>query len=169
MRRSFWMLAVGVILAIGVSSAQADTFTPSFTCTGICAATPTAGDVSFPSPSITETWDNGVANIAVTLGLAAGDNPTDTYTWTNTLLPGVEGPGLADFSISITDVTTGDSESTAGTVGIGDPLFTTSLTDSGTLTFSSSGGTTTPTPEPSTVGLLLAGIGTLLAARRFWA
>jgi hypothetical protein len=100
---------------------------------------------------------------------ASGDNPNDAYTWNNGIVPGVEGPGLADFSISITDVTTGGSESTAGTIGIGDPLFATSLTDSGTLTFSSSGGTTSPTPEPSTVGLLLAGIGTLLATRKFWA
>jgi hypothetical protein len=166
MRRAFWILAVGLILTIGVTSAQADTFTPTFTCTGTCAATPTAGDVSFPSPSIFETWDNGVASIADILEMAAGDNPSDTYTWTNTLLPGVEGPGFADFSISITDVTTGDSESTAGTVGVGDPLFSSSLTDSGTLTFTSSGGTT-PAPEPSTVGLLLAGIGALIATRKF--
>lgn len=166
MRGTLWILVVGLIVAFGVSSAQADTFTPTFTCTGSCASTPTAGDVSFPSPSIDEKWDNGVANIGVILGLAAGDNPSDTYTWTNQLLPGVEGAGLAEFSILITDVTTGDSESAVGTIGVGDPLFTTSLTDSGTLTFTSSGGTT-PAPEPSTVGLLLAGIGILLATRKF--
>jgi hypothetical protein len=161
MRRTFWILAVGLILAIGVCSAQADTFTPTFTCTGSCVSTPTAGDVSFPSPSIDETWDN----ISVFIGLASGDNPSDTYTWSNGIMPGIEGPELADYTISITDVTTGDSQAAIGTIGIGDPFFT-GFTDSGTLTFTSSSGTT-PTPEPSTVGLLLAGIGTLLATRKF--
>ena len=165
MRRIFCILAVGLILAVGVSPAHADTFAPVFSCTS-CGTLPTAGDVSFPSPSIIETWDNPVANIVASVDMASGDNPNDTYTWDNTLFPGAEGPGLADFSVSITDVTTGDAESISGTVGVGDPLFSTSLEDSGTLTFSPSSGPA-PTPEPSTVLLLLSGIGSLLATRKF--
>jgi hypothetical protein len=162
MRTSFWILFVGFILAIGVPSAKADTSTPVFTCTS-CESTPTAGDVSFPSPSIPETWDN----ITDFIGLAAGDAPSDTYTWSNSLMPGLEGPETADYLISITDVTTGDSGAAIGTIGI-DNLFFMGFTDSGDLTFSTSSGIT-PTPEPDTVGLLLAGIGTLLATRKFWA
>jgi hypothetical protein len=169
MRRTLWILAVGFILAIGVSSARADTSTPTFTCTGSCLDTPTAGDVSFPSPTINETWDD----ISIFIGLAAGDNPGDTYIWSNGLMAGIEGPEVADYIISITDVTTGDSEFATGTIGIGDPLFN-GFTDNGTLTFSSSSGGgsgggsgNTPAPEPGTVGLLIAGIGTLLATRKF--
>jgi hypothetical protein len=165
MRRTFWILAVGFILAIGVSSARADTSsTPSFVCTGSCDSIPTAVDVSFPSPIIQETW----GNITDFIGLAAGDAATDTYTWSNSLMPGLGGPEVADYIMSITDVTTGDNGSALGTIGIGD-IFFNGFQDNGTLNFSTSSGGTTPTPEPGTVGLLLAGIGALLVTRKSWA
>ena len=173
MRRTIWILAVGIILMIGVSSARADTYTATFACTGTCSDFPNPSDVTFPSPSILEMW-NGVTDFVT---LAAGDNPGDSYTWSNSLEAGTEGPEVLDYSLFITDVTTGDVEGTIGTVGTGD-LFFTSFTDNGTLTFSSDGGNgggigngggngNTPAPEPSSIGLLLSGIGTLLATRKF--
>jgi hypothetical protein len=164
MRRTSWIFAVVFILAIGVSSAQAGTFTPSFTCTGTCMDTPTAGDVSFPSPSINETWANNISDF---IGLLSGDNPSDTYTWSNSILPDVS-PALADYILSITDVTTGDGQAAIGTIGIGDPLFT-GFSDSGTLTFLSSGGTIPAVPEPSTWAMMIlgfVGIGTLAYRRQ---
>ncbi len=176
MRRTIWILAVGFILTIGVSSARADTYTATFTCSGTCTDFPNPVDVTFPSPSILEMWD-GVTDFVT---LVAGDNPGDSYTWSNSLEAGTEGPEVEDYSLFITDVTTGDVEGTFGTVGTGD-LFFTSFTDNGTLTFSSSGGSNgggdgggngggngnTPAPEPSSIGFLLSGIGTLLATRKF--
>jgi hypothetical protein len=160
MRKTFWIFAVVFILTIGVSSAQAaTTFTPSFTCLGGCMSTPTAPDVSFPSPVIFETWGN--VSDPFGIGLLPGDLPSDTYTWSNTIMfPGVEGPQVADWTLSITDVTTGDSYGAVGMVGIGDPLFM-GFSDSGTLTFSPSGGTTPAVPEPSTWAMLLLGFAGL--------
>ena len=160
-----WILALGLIPAIGVPSAWADSFTPTFTCTS-CADIPTAGNVSFPSPSILEMWDTPEANIQDFITLASNDNPSDLYTWSNSLAPDVQ-VGLGDYFLSITDVTNGDTETAIGTVGVGDPLFTSSVVDDGTLTFTPI--KPTPTPEPSTIGLILAGIGSLLVTLKRWA
>ena len=165
MRKRIWMLALGLILAIGVPSAYADGFTLTFTCTS-CGDIPTSGDVSFPSPSILEMWDTSEANVQDFITLASNDNPSDTYTWSNSLAPDPQA-GLGDYSLSITDVTTGDTETASGTVGVGDPLFTTSLVDDGSLIFTPIN--STPAPEPSTIGLILAGIGSLLVTRKRWA
>lgn len=162
MRKATWILALGYILAIGVPSAWADDFTPTFTCT-TCADIPTAGEVSFPSPGILELWSTAEANVQDFITLAPGDNPGDIYTWSNNLIPDPQ-PGLADYLLSITDVTTGDTESASGMVGVGDPLFTTSVLDEGTLTFTPV--KSTVAPEPGTIGLIFVGIGSLLAARK---
>ena len=147
MRRAFWIFAVVFILPIGVSSARADTFTPTFS-----PASASAGDVSFPSPSIFETWD--IVSDFVSMG--SGDLPNDMYTWSNSILQDGITPELADYSLSITDVTTGDTGVASGMVGIGDPLFM-GFSEGGTLTFSPSGGTTPAVPEPSTWALMLLG------------
>jgi len=106
---------------------------------------------------IVESWDTANANVTNEIDLLAGDNPDDTYTWENDILPDPM-PELADYTLSITDTTTGDSEFASGTVGIGDPVFQ-SGTDTGTLTFS-------PTPEPATTACMLAGIGALLLTKK---
>ena len=172
MRKALGILGLGLILAMGAFSAQADTSTPTFTCPPTsCSDVVTASDVTFPSPSILESWDI----VTDFVGLAAADKPTDTYTWENDIMQDGITPELADYFLSITDVTTGDVEGTIGTIGI-DPLFFMGVQDSGTLTFSTSSGSgsggsngNNPTPEPSTVGLVLAGIGALIAMRKFWA
>ncbi len=173
MRRTIWILAAGIILTIGVSPARADSYTATFACTVSCSDFPDPVDVTFPSPSILEVW----AGVSDFVTLAPGDNPGDTYTWSNTIL-GNGDPALADYTLSITDVTTGDSPFVTGEIGEGEPLET-SETDTGTLTFScdscsggSGGGNgggngNTPAPEPSSIGFLFAGIGTLVATRKF--
>ena len=160
MGRTHRVLAASPLLAaaltIGASTYGADTYTVTFLCTS-CAALPTAPTVTFPSPLIVERWDTVDANVANEIDLPAGDNPGDAYTWENDILPDPT-PELADYTLSITDTTTGDSQFTGGTVGIGDPMFQ-GGTDTGTLTFS-------PTPEPATTACMLAGIGALLLTRR---
>jgi len=147
---------LAMALTIGASTLGADTYTVTFACTS-CAALPTAPNVTFPSPMIVESWDTANANVTNEIDLLAGDNPDDTYTWENDILPDPM-PELADYTLSITDTTTGDSEFASGTVGIGDPVFQ-SGTDTGTLTFS-------PTPEPATTACMLAGIGALLLTKK---
>lgn len=166
MRKSIWILALGLILAIGVPSAWADSFTPTFTCTS-CADLPTAGAVSFSSPSILEMWDTSFANVQDLVTLAPIDNPGDKYTWSNILFPnGVS--ELGEYTLSITDMRTGDIENVNGSVGIsGDPLMTTSVEDDGTLTFQPMNSAVAP--EPSTIGLILIGIASLLVTRKRWA
>jgi hypothetical protein len=68
-------------------------------------------------------------------------------------------PQLADWTLSITDVTTNDSAFESGMVGI-DPLTFMSLADSGTLTFSASS-VTPGVPEPSTWAMMLVGFAGL--------
>jgi hypothetical protein len=70
MRKRSWILELGIILAIGVPSAWADSFTPTFTCTS-CADIPTATAVSFPPPSILEMWDTSEASVSYSSGSAA--------------------------------------------------------------------------------------------------
>jgi hypothetical protein len=162
MRKWIWMLAMGLTLAIGVPSASADGFTPTFTCTS-CGTIPTSADVSFPSPSVLEIWSGAGANVEDFITLASNDNPSDTYTWSNSIMPDVQ-VGLGDYILSITDITTGDMEAASGTVGVGDPLFTTSVIDYGTLVFTPI--KPVPTPEPCTLGLILAGSLLLTRKRR---
>jgi hypothetical protein len=148
-------LLTGVVftLAIGVCSAQAaTTYIPTFTCTGNCDTIPTAGAVSFPSPIVFENW---FVSSIVGIDLGPLDLPTDTYTWINSIEPDPV-PQLADWTLSITDLTTGDAPSESGTVGV-DPITFMSFADSGTLTFLPSGGTTPGVPESSTWAMMLLG------------
>jgi hypothetical protein len=111
-------------------------------------------------------WDTSEANVQDFVTLAPNDNPGDIYTWSDSLAPDVQA-GLGDYVLSITDVTTGDTETASGTVGVGDPLFTSSVVDDGTLTFPRI--KSTAAPEPNTTGLILVGIGSLLVTRKLWA
>jgi hypothetical protein len=92
------------------------------------------------------TWDSNV----FTLLLAAPDSPTDTYVW-----EGVATPGLLSFAIK---------DGTAGT-GFGLSVLsanTRQFQDSGNLFFTAA----QAVPEPSSVALMLAGIGLLLVLMR---
>ncbi len=75
---------------------------------------------------------------------------------------------MGEYTLSITDMRTGDIENVNGSVGIsGDPLMTTSVEDDGTLTFQPMNSAVAP--EPSTIGLILIGIASLLVTRKRWA
>jgi hypothetical protein len=151
MRKSLWIILVVLVVAVGAPIAHADSFTATFTCNAPCTSTPTAPTVSFPSPTtITETW----AGFSASIPLAAGDLPTDTYTWSNQLLDLIAG-NFIDFTIL--DANTGDHPD----VTISTPFRLIPAVDSGTITF-----TTVAAPEPGTVGLMLLGIGSVFALRK---
>lgn len=155
MRKSLWIVPLLLLFAAFVASnARADMYTPVFTCSGTCTvAPPTAPDVSFPSPAISETWFVvGVYVPPISLILPAADSPTDTYTWSNTNDILATPPFV---SLTITDMTTGAVTSITETYNVSFARFT----DSGNLTF-------TLVPEPGTVSLMLSGIGLVLVMRK---
>lgn len=108
---------------------------------------------------INVTWDGRL--FPLTLPVAA--LPGDTYSWNGLTQPDANNNIFYVFGIT-------DSTHSAGSVGLAEvPIIPTacgatncSLNDSGTLAFS----TAVVTPEPSSVALMLAGIGFLLLVTR---
>jgi hypothetical protein len=140
MRKSLWSIPVLLLfIAVAAPNAHANTlYAATFTCQAPCGSLPTAPNVLFPAPAtIDVTYD--LTPFSITLAL--GDKPTDTYDWMAYESSGVP----VDFEI--VDTTTGDMESMG--VMSKSPV----QSDEGTLTFT--------TPEPSSVGLMLIGIGLL--------
>ncbi len=157
MRKLLWIiLAVLAVLfvAIGAPNAHADTFPATFTCTGTCVSVPTAPDVSFPSPTtLTENWNT----FTFAVGLLSGSAPSDAYIWQNQLAPVPTIPGTLSVSFLIFDTTRG---STSGAGFFVASALSPQL-DSGVLSFA--------VPEPSSVALMLAGIGFLRVMRKRFA
>ncbi len=150
MRKSLWIILTALLVAIGTPSAHADSYTADFTCT-TCEFLPSAPDVSFPSPTtVQETWDG----ITLDIPLLTGDSPTDSYTWTDSFEVSTAFVG-GEVSFVIDDLTTGDVES------ITESYFGTPLIDTGDLSFAA-----VATPEPSSVVLMLLGIGMLFVMRK---
>ena len=151
MRKSLWSIPVLLLIAaIGAPPARADTYNPSFTCTGICVSLPTAPAVSFPAPTtITETWDT----IVIPITLPAVDTPGDTYIWDNVFVsPTIIETDFIDVTQNFTDAV----------------VFTITQTpnlnvpgDRGTLIF-----TPIATPEPPVGSLMLLGIGSVFVMRK---
>jgi hypothetical protein len=144
MRKSLWIILAVLFVAIGAPNAHADSFAPTFT------GGPTAPDVTFPSPTLTISFDG----ITFTIVLGSADLPGDQYTWTEASFP--DGLG-GDNLFNVRDVTTNDFQ--------GDEVDTDFRTSggSGNLTFTS---TSVAAPEPSSVALLLLGIGLVFAMRK---
>jgi len=128
---------------------------PPISHAGTCElALPTAAPVTFPVTSeLLETWDG----ITLTIPMNSADLPTDSYTWTNTVT--YLGSGEDEVILAIEDMDTGGSifpsGGSAGMEIAGDASFA----DTGVLSF-------TAVPEPSSVTLMLAGIGFLLVMRK---
>jgi hypothetical protein len=150
MRKSLWIILTVLFAVIAAPAAYADLYTPTFTCTvglGVCTSVPTAPDVSFPSPSIQETWDS----VTYTISLPSSDAPSDSFVWTNNFVAFAQAELL--FSMDILDVTNGNDSSFTTTL-FETPPSPRDTADSGSLTFVS-----VATPEPGTAGLMLLGIG----------
>ena len=153
MRKPIWIIPALLIFAgIDAPNVRADSYTPTFTCTGTCVSVPTAPAVSFPSTTtIQETWDT----LVFTLTLASPDAFSDTYTWEN--IYSISTAAVASgIDISIIDKTTGLTSNYSTTYSGSFPLGGTPITDSGMLTFSA-----VSTPEPGTSSLTLIGTGLL--------
>jgi len=140
--------------------AKADSlYAPTFTCTailGFCASLPTATDVSFPAPT---TIDVTVFGELLVVTLAAGDLPSDMYSW------GEFGfaPGPPP-NIVIVDVTNGNFAGSDGSAGNGGTAISCGGSDDtgcGTLSFAA-----VATPEPTSVALVLAGVGLVFAMQK---
>jgi hypothetical protein len=157
MRKSVWVILAVLCVAIGAPNALADTlYTPTFTCTqaGGCTFLPTASDVSFPSPAIMlVSWDTFLFsfNFANT-----GAAPTDGFTWTATY-----DPSTLTATFDVTDPVAVLKNQVQQLQSQVNQL--TGAGGRGALSFSAAA---TPIPEPSSLALMLAGIGFLLVMRK---
>jgi hypothetical protein len=168
MRKSLWIILAVLCVATSTPKAHADTlYTPVFTCDKPCSSLPTAPNVSFPSPTtITVTWHGLVFPIA----LLAPFKPTDSggilwfASWPvipppNPGCHAAPSPSVCDASFLIRDfIALSNSSYVLHNLPPPGPLSTV-FQDSGTLSF-------TFVPEPSSVALMLAGIGFLLVLMR---
>jgi hypothetical protein len=154
-----WVILAVLFVAIGTPNAQADSFTATFTCTGTCLSLPTAPDVTFPSPILTETWDGFLLSVP----LPSSFSPTDIFTWDNSVFQCDEfvcGAPFGVFAQIIDETTQGhtliqlDLQSLPAGV---DEL----VQDHGALVFAR-----VATPEPPSLALMLAGIGLLWVVRK---
>jgi hypothetical protein len=105
-----------------------------------------------PIADITESW----LFATLPLSLSAGDKPTDSYTWDNVLT--FADPFFIIISLEIFDNTTGDFTANSAEF-IGSPQGF--VEDTGVLTF-----TPVATPEPSSLVLMLAGVGLVFVMRK---
>jgi hypothetical protein len=153
MRKSLWISTLILLFAcLGAPAAHADTYTPTFSCTGTCTSVPSAPNVTFNSTTvITVTWDDVPF---LPLGLPVSFAPTDEYTWQGLVATGAEGY-MAEFDI--VDITKEEFAGLSQVIEGNSPM----TPDVGVLTFSA-----VSTPEPSLVGLMLLGIGIVLVMRK---
>ena len=152
MKKSLWIIAL-LFVVIGTPNAHATPYKVTFTCAGFCAGgTPTAPDVSFPSPTtITETWDG--FTLTFTLAAPPGsppDSPKDMYIFTNVAGPEPDSSSTYFYLSEIIDLTNGNG---SGLFAQDQSLPTAAITDFGTVSF---------TPEPSTWIYAITGVGFLL-------
>ena len=150
MRRVLWILAA-LFVAIGVPNSRADSFTPIFTCSLCTSALPTAPDVSFGASSIIDiTWENTLFVFSLETLDAEG-----TFTWDGRTplfsQSGTAGFGLFFLTASAPFVYQVDNDGNC---------LNCDVFDRGSVSFVSADAPSTP--EPSSIVLMLAGIGFLL-------
>jgi hypothetical protein len=148
MRKSLWIILTVLLVVIAVPNAYGDAFTPVFTtvgCSGTCLL-PTADDVTFTLFGTIDVTFDGVPFTLVTLGL-----PSDTYTWAGSVSTGNVGFVIFDVSQGAPPITCFGS-ATASLVA-----------SCGGLTFAA---VAVGTPEPSSAGLMLLGVGLVFVMRK---
>jgi len=144
MRKSIWILVLAAA-ALCVPTARADGFDASFTCTNSCIDVPTDPLVIFPSPTIPISFFSQT----FTITLNSLDAPTDHYQWSVVLNGSV-------WSLLITDLTRGTSNGSSWFSWGSNPA----PYGSGDMNFDS-------VSEPSSISLLLLGLGMLLVVQKF--
>jgi hypothetical protein len=151
MRKALWIIPVVLLFAArGAPSAHADEYTATFTCSSAPCDTPTAPDVSFPSPtSINVTWDG----VLFALTLVSPDMATDAYTWGACSVSCVNFPNESSFQIN--DLTDGSNAQLFGPDAPTPPPQAGQLPgyNAGSLSFS-----VVAAPEPSSLLLLGSGL-----------
>ena len=148
MRKSLWIILAISFLALGARNAYADSYAVTFPGSGDYVSAP---DVTFPAPT-TLTVTLAPTPFQFTVVLPAIDSPGDAYTWQVYVNPL---PGTCEVcAFQIFDSTTGVASEVGG-------LTNTFVFASGPLVFTPVG-----TPEPSSIALILLGVGILLVGRR---
>ena len=141
-------------LSFAANNAHADTFTPVFNTTGCLAGPcplPTAPEVTFPSPTTMTVTLFGLSELVI---IPTGFPPGDTYTWIATRLTIKSTPPFLIFEYG--DLTNGNASR---------PFTCESSADRscGEFTFVP---VATATPEPTSLALMLSGVGLLFAKRK---
>jgi PEP-CTERM motif len=147
------VLCLVFALCFAAPNAHADSLTPTFSCGGCSPAeTPTAPDVTFPPFSnMTVTWESGVFFIPLS---SFPTTPNDVWAWEGASFPG----GFGTFEIGAFG-SAADFRFRAGA-----PCSCTTFFEvGGDLIFSA-----VATPEPSSVALILSGVGLVFAMRKRW-
>lgn len=141
-------------LSLAANNAQADTFTPVFNTTGCLTGPcllPTATDATFPSPTTMTINLFGLNDLVI---IPSGFPPGDTYTWIANRLTIKSTPPFLVFEYG--DLTSGNASR---------PFTCESSADRscGEFTFVP---VATATPEPTSLALMLSGVGLLFAMRK---
>ena len=144
MRKSLWIMLAVMVVAVGAPNAHADSFSVTFTGT----PTPTASDVTFPSPTLDIMWQG----FTFLLTLPSSSLPTDSYSWGSCRSCGPTGGAVINIFDANTNINTFSTEAA---------VPTTFLLDAGPLTF-----TPVAAPEPSSVALMLLGVGLVFVMRK---
>jgi hypothetical protein len=151
MRKSLWIV-LALLVVGGAPVAWADSFTPTFTneSGGGIPLTPTAPDVTFPSPTLTIAYDE----FTFAFTLPSVDLPTDIYIWfANGICP-APSPGCQTLllsTFSIFDMNTGTL------AGSGDLASFAVVPSNGFLNFTSI--------SVIALALIAVGLGALLVMR----
>jgi hypothetical protein len=159
MRKSLWIILTVLFGAVGAPNAHADSYTATFTCTGTCGSTPSSTTATFspsgPNSVGVFTWDS----VSWSFLLPTNALPTDSYSWfafTDTSATG----DTHFLTFRITDLTLSSFPNDVDLNSLCPSLQACQIgfeSNLGVLNFSP-----VVTPEPSSITLMLAGIGLLL-------
>jgi hypothetical protein len=165
MRKSLWIILSVLVVAFGSPIAHADSFVASFECHLRCGFLPVSQNlVSFPDP-VLEIFIAPGASPRFEVVLPSSDFPSNAYTWIDNISVSSDGRTTRG-SINVFDHSTG-SDSVGRWRSFHSPflLFPGDYSDMGRLQFSPVF-SAVAAPEPSSVGLMLLGIGLVFAVRK---